>query len=176
MNTKDLIKCAIFASIMAILSQISIPIPFASVPITMQVFGVLLCGIILKSKLAFLSQIIYLLIGSIGIPVFSQMSGGIGILLGPTGGFLISFPIVAFIVGYFFELNESKLKLISGMFLGIIISYIIGTIQFCLITNTSFISGLIVCVLPFILVDLIKIILAYKIGLTLLKRGNVFIY
>lgn len=102
LSTKELVICSIFASITAILAQISIPIPFTTVQLTMQMFSVMICGILLGSRLGFLSQVIYLSLGLIGIPVFSQMGGGIGVLVGPTGGFLISFPIVSFIVGYFF--------------------------------------------------------------------------
>ena len=97
LKTKELVICSIFASLTAILTQISIPLP--AVPLTMQVFAVALCGLVLGKRLGFISQIIYVLLGTIGLPVFAQFSGGIGIILGPTGGFILSFPIIAFIVG-----------------------------------------------------------------------------
>ncbi len=101
LKTKELVICSIFASLTAILTQISIPLP--AVPLTMQVFAVALCGLVLGKRLGFISQIIYVLLGTIGLPVFAQFSGGIGIILGPTGGFILSFPIIAFVVGYFSE-------------------------------------------------------------------------
>jgi biotin transport system substrate-specific component len=173
LSIRDLIICSLFASITAILSQIAIPIPFTTVPLTMQVLAVMLCGMLLGSKLGFISQVIYLLIGAIGIPVFAQMSGGPGALFGPTGGFLVSFPIAAFIIGHFSQQHKSKMSVILGIILGLVIIYIIGTLQFCLITKMSFINGLMACVLPFVLIDLIKVGLAYTIGSSICKRVNI---
>ncbi len=173
LSIRDLIICSLFASITAILSQIAVPIPFTTVPLTMQVLAVMLCGMLLGSKLGFISQVIYLLIGAIGIPVFAQMSGGPGVIFGPTGGFLVSFPIVAFIVGYFSQQHKSKMSVMLGMILGLVTIYIIGTLQFSLITKVSFMSGLMACVLPFVFIDLIKIGLAYVIGSSIYKRVNI---
>ncbi len=172
LSIRDLIICSLFASITAILSQISIPLPFTTVPLTMQVFAVMLCGMLLGSKLGFISQIIYLAIGAIGIPVFAQMSGGPGVILGPTGGFLLSFPIISFIVGYFSNKGKSEISVVIGMVVALFISYLIGTFQFCLIMNVSFISGLMACVLPFIVIDIIKIGLVYVVGMSVCKRVN----
>ncbi|WP_195939415.1 biotin transporter BioY [Romboutsia sp. 1001713B170131_170501_G6] len=172
LSTKELVICSIFASITAILAQISIPIPFTTVPLTMQMFSVMICGILLGSRLGFLSQVIYLSLGIIGIPVFSQMGGGIGVLAGPTGGFLISFPIVSFIVGYFFEKYKNNILLLLSMLIALFISYIIGTFQFSLIAGVSFFKGLLTCVVPFIIVDFIKIGLVYIFGKCIRKRIN----
>lgn len=172
LSIRDLIICSLFASITAILSQVSIPLPFTTVPLTMQVFAVMLCGMLLGSKLGFISQIIYLAIGAIGIPVFAQMSGGPGVILGPTGGFLLSFPIVSFIVGHFSNKGKSEFLVVVGMIVALLISYLIGTFQFCLIMNVSFISGLMACVLPFIVIDIIKIGLVYVVGMSVCKRVN----
>ena len=77
LKTKELVICSIFASLTAILTQISIPLP--AVPLTMQVFAVALCGLVLGKRLGFISQIIYVLLGTIGLPVFAQFSGGYNI-------------------------------------------------------------------------------------------------
>lgn len=169
-STKEIILCGLFASITGILSQISIPIPFTTVPLTMQVFAVLICGMILGPKLGFISQIIYIIIGAIGIPVYSQMSAGIGIMLGPTGGFIISFPIVASLVGYFSKAYKTKTMIVLGMLLAILISYIIGTLQFCAVTQLNFVEGLMACVIPFIGIDILKIVMAYGLGTKVNKR------
>jgi len=170
LNTKELVICSLFSSLTAILTQISIPLP--SVPITMQVFAVTLCGVVLGKKLGFISQIIYVLLGAIGLPVFTYFRGGVGMILGPTGGFILSFPIVAFIVGYFSEKFKSKEGIMFGMICSLLVSYIIGTLQFCLVTNSDFFKGLTVCVIPFIVVDIIKLILATFVGRSILKRVN----
>lgn len=172
LTTKDLILCGIFASITAILSQISIPLPFTTVPLTMQIFAVMICGILLGPKLGFISQIIYILIGAIGMPVFAQMSGGISAIASPTGGFIISFPLVAIIVGYFSKKYNSVHLITLGMLIALVVSYAIGTLQFAFIMKMSFMEGLALCVIPFIAVDLIKIGLAVGIGVNLSKRIN----
>ncbi|MEG0843838.1 MAG: biotin transporter BioY [Romboutsia sp.] len=173
LSTRELIICSLFASITAILSQIAIPV--TTVPFTMQIFGVMLCGMLLGEKLGFISQVIYLLLGAIGMPVFAEMSGGLGIIFGPTGGFILSFPIVTYIVGRFSNQYKSKIILILGMVLGLVVSYLIGTIQFCFITKASFISGIMMCVTPFIIFDLLKIVLAYSLGSIVYKRVSLVV-
>lgn len=170
LSTKEIIVCGLFASIAAVLSQVSIPIPFTNVPLTMQIFAIMLTGMILGPKLGFISQIIYVSLGIIGMPVYAQMSGGIGIVLGHTGGFILSFPIVALIVGYFTRKYNNSVGIYSGMMIGLICSYVIGTIQFCIITKMSFASGLMACVIPFIPLDIVKIILVYIVGKSINAR------
>lgn len=170
LTTKEIIVCGLFASITAVLSQISIPLPFTTVPITMQVFAVMLTGLLLGPKLGTISQVIYVLLGSIGIPVFAQMSGGMGIVLGPTGGFILSFPLLALIVGYFAKKYKSKPMVFVGMIVGVLVNYLVGTLQFCFVTNMNFMAGLMACVVPFVAVDILKIILAYIIGTSINKR------
>lgn len=173
MKTKDLVLCSIFAAITSILSQISIPIPFTTVPLTMQIFSVALTGMVLGSKRGFISIMIYLILGAIGIPVFAQMSGGIAVLVGPTGGFLLGCPFMAFIVGLVCEKSSSKIHIMLSMIVGLIVIYIIGTIMFSLITKSSLYQSLLACVLPFVLVDIIKLILAVSVGTTIVKRVKI---
>ena len=170
MKTKDLVLCSIFAAITSILSQISIPIPFTTVPLTMQIFSVALTGMVLGSKRGFISIMIYLILGAIGIPVFAQMSGGIAVLVGPTGGFLLGCPFMAFIVGLVCEKSSSKLYIMLSMIVGLIVAYIMGIIMFSLVTKSSLYQSLLACVLPFVLVDIIKLILAISAGTNIVKR------
>ena len=107
-----------------------------------------------------------------GLPVFTHFRGGVGVLLGPTGGFILSFPIIAFIVGYFCEKFKSTLVIMFGMIFSLLISYIMGTFQFCLVTNTDFIKGIIVCVVPFIFLDIVKLSLVIVVGKNISKRIN----
>lgn len=111
-------------------------------------------------------------LGAIGIPVFAQFSGGVSIILGPTGGFILSFPIIAFVVGYFSEKFKSTVGIMFGMICSLLISYIIGTLQFCLVTNSDFVKGLTICLVPFIIVDIIKLSLATVVVKSILKRVN----
>lgn len=172
LTTKELIICSLFASITAILSQVSIPLPFTTVPLTMQLFAVALCGFLLGPKMGFVSQMVYVLIGVIGIPVFAQMNGGIGAIVGPTGGFILSFPIVAAIMGYFSSEYKSKPIAYIGLLIGLVVSYIIGTIQFSLIMKVSLAESIILCVVPFIIVDLLKLSLVVIVGTVISTKVN----
>ncbi|KUK16848.1 biotin transporter BioY, partial [Thermococcus sibiricus] len=97
MEAREITYAALFAALTAVGAQIAIPL--GTVPITLQVLFVLLSGLILGAKLGFLSQIVYLFMGAIGLPVFANFSGGLAYIYGPTGGYLISFPLAAFLAG-----------------------------------------------------------------------------
>ena len=162
-KTLNIIYCGIFTTITVILSQISIPLP-GGIPLTLQTFAVFLSGIILGGKRAFVSMVVYILMGIIGLPVFSGLSAGITSIVGPTGGFILSFPIMSFIIGLICERTNNKILIFLAMILGSIPNYLIGAIQFSLVTSSSLYSAFLVCVLPFIVVDLIKAALATTIG------------
>ena len=100
LSTRQIILCGLFAALISILAQISIPLPFTTVPFTLQIFGIAITGLILGSKCGFISTLIYLILGAIGMPVFANFAGGISVLFGPTGGFLLGYPLMAFIIGY----------------------------------------------------------------------------
>lgn len=170
LSTKELILCSIFAAIVAILSQISIPLPFTTVPLTMQILAVAVTGLILGSKLSTISVLIYLLLGCIGIPVFAQFSGGVGILFGPTGGYLLGLPLMVYIIGLAKDKSSSTIIIFLSLIAGLIIVYITGTLMFALITGNTIHQSILYCVAPFVLVDFIKLILAYIVGSTISKR------
>lgn len=162
-KTLNIVYCGIFATITAILSQITIPMP-GGVPFTLQTFAVYLAGIILGSKRGFVSILVYVLIGTIGLPVFSGFSGGIGTIVGPTGGFILSFPIMSFIIGLVCKKTDNKILIFLGIMLASIPNYLMGMLQFSLVTGSTFYNSFLVSVLPFILVDIIKMVLATIIG------------
>ena len=91
----------------ALCARVTVPLPFTPVPLTLQNFGVLAVGLLLGSRRGFAALALYLLEGACGMPVFS-MGAGIAYLLGPTGGFLIAYPLVAFIAGYFYEHSSRR--------------------------------------------------------------------
>ena len=169
-STKELILCSLFAAIIAILSQISIPLPFTYVPFTMQIFAVAVTGLILDVKLGSISILIYLLLGGIGIPVFAKFSGGIGVLLGPTGGYLLGLPLMIYIICFVKDKSSSTLMIFLSLIIGLISLYIIGTLMFAIITRNTIYQSILYCVAPFVFLDLIKLTLAYKIGSAISRR------
>ena len=170
LSTKELILCGIFAALIAILAQISIPLPFTTIPLTLQIVAIGVTGIILGSKCGFISILIYILIGAMGVPVFAGFKGGLSALFGPTGGFILGFPIMVGIIGYVKEKFNSPMLTVISLVLGLFIDYITGTILFSLITGNTIINSIMLCVIPFIIVDFIKLGLAYIVGTTISKR------
>ena len=147
MTTHDLVLCALCAAVTCILAPLSVPLA-GEVPISLATFAVLLSGILLGAKLGGLSQLIYVLLGSVGVPVFAGWTGGIGITLGVTGGYIIGYIPMAFVAGLLyhkFGRNESGL-------------YILGTAWFMAQTKMTLAASLAACVIPFLPGDLIKIV------------------
>lgn len=162
-RTKDLTLIALFAAILAICSWISIP---TTIPFTMQTFGVFLTISILGSKRGIIAICIYLLLGIIGIPVYANGTSGIGILLGPTGGYMISWIFFGLILWGMELLFGKKLWVLTiSLLLGLILCYGLGTVWFVVFyasgTGTvGFWGAFSCCVLPFILPDLVKLVFA----------------
>lgn len=164
LSIKDLSIIATFTALTAVMTQISIPLPFSPVPMTLQIFSIFLAAIILGSKLATLSQIIYIMLGAIGAPVFSHFSGGLQSLVGPTGGFIISLPIVAFIVGKVLEKDRSPFSIIFTLLFSLLLCYSFGVLQLSIVTKISVKKAIMIGAVPFIPLDLVKIFTAYLIG------------
>lgn len=172
MSTKDLITCSLFAAITAILAQISIPFP-GGVPLTMQTLAVSLTGMILGAKKGFISQCIYMLLGAIGMPIFAGFSAGFSAIVGPTGGFILSFPLMAYVIGFICERCDDKFIIFGAMVLGSIVNYFVGTIQFSFITSMSMMESFMACVAPFIFTGLVKSVLATVIGIKLTQNKSI---
>ena len=168
-KTYDMVYIAVFAVLMAICSWISIP---TTVPFTLQTFAVFLAVGVLGGKRGSLAVLIYILLGAVGIPVFAGFSGGIGIILGNTGGYIVGFLASALVMWAMEKfLGRKTWVLALSMVLGLFVCYAIGTVWFMVVySGTSGTVGLMTvlgwCVIPFIIPDLIKIALA----LVLTKR------
>lgn len=154
-----MVFAALFASLTAAVSFFKIPLPFTPVPITLQTLMVLLSGAMLGPSYGALAMIIYLLLGAIGLPVFAGGTSGIGDLLGPTGGFLLSFPIAAFVIGKLVK-TKKLTTLLFAMFVGTLIIYIFGAIQGAFVTHLGLSAIFTGWILPFIIGDTIKLLLA----------------
>lgn len=156
---KDLVFTAMFTALIAVCSIISIPI--GEVPITLQTFAICLAAAMLGWKRGTLSVLIYILLGAVGVPVFAGMSGGIGILAGPTGGYIIGFILTALAVGFAADKWQRKaLPLTIAMVIGVLLCYAVGTVWFMVVTKMHLGESLMLCVVPFLIPDAVKIALA----------------
>ena len=168
---KDITNIAICASIMVVSSWLTIPF---YIPFTLQTLAILIITSVLTLKTAFLSILLYILIGLAGIPVFSGFGAGLSAIAGPTGGFLLSFLMFPFIMKLFSYIHSKIfwLKVLS-MSVCIAVCYICGALWYAFIygasNDPSIIGVLSVCVFPFILPDAIKILLAAVISIRLEK-------
>ena len=166
-KTYDMVYVAVFAVLIAICSWISIPM---TVPFTLQTFAVFLAVGVLGGKRGSLAVLIYILLGAVGIPVFAGFSGGIGQLLGNTGGYIIGFLFSALVMWAMESLWGKKPVIqILSMVVGLIVCYAMGTIWFMAVyTRTTGAIGLGTvlgwCVIPFIIPDLVKIALAFVLS------------
>ncbi|MBN1664130.1 MAG: biotin transporter BioY [Deltaproteobacteria bacterium] len=162
------VKGIVYASLMGALTAAGafIIIPLPPVPITAQTFFLNIAAILLGGPLAALSQMIYILLGVIGMPVFSGGKAGLGVLFGPTGGYLIGFVIAAFVTGTIIRMKKSAgiFWTIFAMFIGMTVIYGCGVLQLAVVAKLGFKKALAVGVLPFIPGDAIKILLAAIIG------------
>ncbi len=166
-NVLDLVYIAIGAALIAICSWISIP---TAVPFTLQTFAVFFVLLVLGGKRGTIATLVYVLLGAIGIPVFAGITGGIGILFGNTGGYIIGFLFIGLIYMLFENFFHNNLVMkILALVLGLAVCYAFGTGWFMHVymKNSGEIGLLTVlgwCVFPFIIPDLIKIALAVIIS------------
>lgn len=174
-NVKNLTLIALMTAIICILSPFSIPLVISPVPITLGVFAIYLTLMILGMKRGVISCLLYILLGLIGLPVFSGFSGGAGKLLGPTGGYIIGYLFLALIAGFFidkFFLCEKPNRWYLcplGMILGTAVCYLFGTAWLAYQLELGFSKALAMGVLPYIPADLVKLALALLVGIPLRK-------
>lgn len=181
-RTTALVLCGVFAALMAVCSFITIPLGFTPIPVNLATLGVFLTGGILGKKYGSISLIVYILLGAVGIPVFAGFKGGLGVLAGPTGGYIIGYLAAAFLTGLFVEIvfrktsagtesgSRSKatgstkartlrfIGIILSMIIGLAACYALGTAWFMISTGTGLGAAMISCVIPFLPGDAVKII------------------
>lgn len=175
LTIKDMALIAMFAAIIAVCSWISIPL---TVPITLQTFAIFVAAGLLGLRRGTLSVVLYMLLGAVGLPVFSGFNSGAGVLLGTTGGYIIGFLFTALIVGFAADRWGRKLwVLAAAMVVGLAVCYAFGTAWFINVyaRNTGEIgvaSALGMCVVPFLIPDAVKIAAAVMIVSRLDKALN----
>lgn len=156
MNTKKLILCALFAALTAVCSMVSIPLQ--PVPINLATLSVFLAGGLLGSKYGAVSQAVYVLLGVVGVPVFSNFSAGPHVIVGPTGGFIIGYIAGAWLTGFLVEkLGHGFFQSVVSMVAGLASCYLLGTLWFMFIMPASLSVALMACVVPFLIGDALKI-------------------
>ena len=158
-QTHLLCRAALLCALLCVLSVISIPV--SAVPVTAAVFGVFLCGMLLPPRYALAAVCGYLALGLVGLPVFSAFGSGIGVLLGPTGGYLWGYPLMAFLPSL---ARRTAAGRIPQQKTRLLICYAAGTAWYCILTRCTPMTALTLCVLPFVPFDLLKLAAAMLLG------------
>ncbi len=162
LSSRDMICVALMAVVIALCSWISVP---SAVPFTMQTFAVFCALLLLGGRRGFLAVLLYILLGAFGLPVFSGFRSGIGALLGPTGGYILGFLLCALL----YWLLEGKVRDLIVLIAGNLICYLFGTLWFVYVYSSGgkeigFGAALMLCVVPYLLPDAIKLLLAFVLA------------
>lgn len=172
-KTLDLTLTALFAVIICVCSWLSIP---SAVPFTLQTFAVFLALLVLGGRRGTTAILLYILIGAVGLPVFHSFTGGIGILIGPSGGYITGFFLLSLTYWLITKKAGEKLWIKAlALLIGLILCYIAGCAQYALVSKVSVSvkSAVLTCVLPFILPDIIKLIFSIFLSNKISKISKV---
>lgn len=167
-KTQKLVLAGVLAAVIAVLAQVVFPI--GPVPFSMAVFAVFLTGALLPPSYAAGCVFSYLVLGAVGLPVFAGFKGGVQVLAGPTGGFLLGYFALALSVSFASKLtNSCALRLVSALS-GLAICYALGAVWFSFVTQNSILVALRLCVWPFVLPDIAKATLALLLAKKIEER------
>lgn len=167
----NMVFVALFAALICVAAPFSIQV--GPIPITLATFAVMLSGALLGGKRGMVAVCVYILIGAVGLPVFSGFKGGFGVLGGPTGGYIIGYIPLALITGFFANMNtrfNRAVVSVIGMIIGTAALYTFGTVWFMIISKSSLANALALCALPFLPGDAVKIACITAVSVPLKAR------
>lgn len=179
LNLRDMMYVSLFTAIVGVMAFFPpIPIPFIPVPITAQTLGVMLAGGLLGARRGGLSLLIFILLIAVGAPLLAGGRGGLGVLFGPGGGYVLAFPLAAFIIGYLTEKSSNRLTYWKLVFFnvigGVLFIYLIGVTYLSILSNLpwgpTFISSLV-----FLPGDLVKVFIASYITMKIRRTYPSFL-
>lgn len=170
-SVKQLTLVGVMAAVLCILGPWTIKIPISPIPVSLGMLGIYLTASVLGMRLGTASVIVYILLGLAGLPVFTGFGAGPGKLLGPTGGYIIGYVLMALICGFFVDKAGKSLTLYClGMVLGTAVCYLFGTLWLAHQMQYTFFQALMAGVIPYIPADLVKLIAARILGFQLRKQ------
>lgn len=162
MTTKHILKSSLLAAFTAICSVVSLPV--GTIPVTLGVFAVLFSATTSGRKTSVTATLVYILTGVCGLPVFSGFCGGIGVLLGPGGGYIAAYVLMALIVGAVSDKCKKKSVRFVSCLIALFVCYALGTLHYCAVMRQKPLRALMICVCPFIPFDILKCALAVILG------------
>lgn len=170
-NTKQMALVGVMTAVICILAPFSLNIPVSPVPISLGTLAIYFVITVLGMKRGTISVLIYILLGLVGLPIFSGFTGGAAKLFGPTGGYIVGYIFMALICGLFIDKWSDNLILsFLGMILGTAVCYLFGTVWLAYQASMSLTQALWAGVIPYIPADLVKLILAMLVGFQVRRR------
>lgn len=170
LSIKNMVFIGLFAAVLSLLAQISIPTPW-QIAFTLQTFAAALAGFCLGRRKGIVSMLIYILLGIIGMPVFTGFGAGIAALVRPDGGYIWGFLFLSFACGMC-EIVKKKWSAILIGIVGLMLCYLCGTVQFALLTGRTMAEAMILTVLPYVWKDVISIVAAYGVSVPVRRMMN----
>lgn len=174
-KTIQMVQMAMMTGVLCVLAPVTIPLSFTPVPVTLATFVLYLIAAFLGAKKGTVCVFLYLLLGMVGLPVFSGFSSGFMILIGPTGGYAIGYLPCVFLIGCILEHKKKKTSRIWYFFsfaCGTLCCYLFGTVWFMIIMEGTYTLGqtLFVCVVPYVFFDVAKMVIATMIIVPIKQR------
>lgn len=179
--SKSIVFVALFAAISAISGFLAVPVPGTPVPIVLQNMMVVLSGMLLGPVLGTLSTLLFVVAGILGLPILSGGTGGFAKLMSPTGGFIVGYVISSLVAGLVMERpvygkKASLIKTIGAALLGFVVMYIPGILHFMNIMDADLKESLMLCVIPYLPGDLLKLILCVLLSVALRSSVASFVF
>lgn len=176
MELRDYLYSSMFSVMIIVLGYVSIPLPFSPVPVTGQSLAIMLAGSILTVKQSALSVGIFISLGVVGLPAFAGGGAGLGVIFGPTGGYIIGFLIGAMVISLIKGENNNPLRIGLSNFLGgVVVVYVFGVLWLNYVTNMGMLSAFSVGVLPFLVGDLFKVFIATGVTIPIKNQLKVIL-
>lgn len=172
-STGTIVTVGMFTAVLGVLSILTIPMP-SGVPITLQTFAMALCGYVLGAKKGISATLIYILLGTVGVPVFAGMMAGPSRLFGYTGGFIWGFLILVALCGLGIGQKKVIFRISFGM-LGLVVCHSIGVVQYSMVAECQLLPAFVTVSLPYIIKDMLSVIGAYLVAMPVrkaLKRNS----
>ena len=160
MKTRELTMTALCCALTCVLAPMTVTLPFTLIPFSLSLLPIFLTGAILPKKNAFAAIALYVLIGLIGLPVFSGFASGVGVLAGPTGGFVVGYPFTALAVAWAVEKRFTPLRCAAGAAIGLAVCYLAGSVWYAVSAGVPYAQSLLATVAPFVLWDALKAVVA----------------
>lgn len=157
---RSMMLCALFAALTSVCSQIAIPTPWG-VPINLALFSVYMAGTMLGAAGGFVSQLVFVALAAVGLPVLAGFAGGPAAIFGLTGGYVVGYVLAALIVGFLAAHGRRTVPFLClYMVVGCAACYLLGTLWFSVLSGNGFVTSLAMCVFPYLPCDVFKILLA----------------